>query len=181
MIIGYARVSTVEQNIQLQTERLKEGGAEKLFEEHYSGANADNRPELQRCLEFVREGDTLIVTRLDRIARSSKDLHAILDLLKRKGVEFRCILQPEVDTSTATGKLMLGILGTIAEFENDLRRERQREGIQAAKAKGKYLGRKAIIAPDRVRELHQTGLGPAAIAKQLGCHRQSVYRLLKMP
>ncbi|ALR22760.1 recombinase family protein [Sphingobium baderi] len=179
MIIGYARVSTKEQDIDLQTERLTEAGAEKIFQDKLSGTQASNRAQLQLCLDFVREGDTLIVTRLDRIARSSHDLHNIIASLEAKGVAFKCIQQGEVDTSTSTGKLMIGMLGAIAQFENDLRRERQREGILKAKAKGVYKGRKAVIDAERVRQMASEGTGPSAIAKQLGCHRQSVYRLLE--
>lgn len=178
MIIGYARVSTKEQDIDLQTERLAEAGAEKIFQDKLSGTQASNRAQLQLCLDFVREGDTLIVTRLDRIARSSHDLHNIIASLEAKGVAFKCIQQGEVDTSTSTGKLMIGMLGAIAQFENDLRRERQREGILKAKAKGIYKGRRAVIDADRVRHMASEGMGASAIAKQLGCHRQSVYRLL---
>lgn len=179
MIVAYARVSTKEQDIELQTTRLEQAGAEKVFQDKQSGTTAKDREQLQQCLDFVREGDTLIVTRLDRIARSSHDLHNIINQLDAKGVGFKCVQQGEIDTTTSTGKLMIGMLGAIAQFENDLRKERQREGIDKAKAKGVYKGRKAVVDPDRVRQMRLEGMGPSEIAKQLGCHRQTVYRVLK--
>ena len=126
----------------------------------------------------VRVGDTLVVTRLDRLARSVGDLHQIIERLSQKKVAFRCLNQSGVDTSSSTGKLMLAVLGAVAQFENDIRRERQLEGITKAKADGRYRGRKASIDPARVKELHQSGLGPAAIARQMGIGRASVYRAL---
>lgn len=177
MIVGYARVSTTDQDLALQLDRLTEAGCEKVFSEKRSGTNA-NREELQRCLEFVREGDVLLVTRLDRFARSMLDLHTMLSALSGKGVGFRCIEQAGVDTTTSHGKLMLGILGSVAEFETDLRSERQREGIAKAKAAGAYKGGKARIDARRVNEMRSNGESPSAIARALGISRQSVYRLL---
>lgn len=177
MIVAYARVSTSEQDISLQTERLRAAGAEKLFEEHKSGKTANDRPILQQALEFVREGDTLLVTRLDRIARSSQDLHNIIHQLQSKGVGFRCVQQSEIDTTTSTGRLMIGMLGAIAQFENDLRRERQMEGVAKAKAAGVYKGRKPSIDRDEVKRL-ATSMGPTAIAKAMGINRSTVYKLL---
>lgn len=177
MIVGYARVSTVDQHLELQEGRLIEGGAEKLFSEKQSGTRADNRDKLRECLEFVREGDVLLVTRLDRIARSSHDLHNIIAGLDAKGVGFRCVEQAGVDTTTSQGKLLIGMLGAVAEFENNLRKERQRDGIEAAKARGAYKGRKPAIDPARVRAMLSEGRRPADIARELGINRASVYRL----
>jgi len=133
---------------------------------------------LQDALEWLREGDTLVVTRLDRLARSGKDLHDIIDKLSSKKVGFQCMQQGAVDTTTSMGKLVLGILGAVAEFETDIRKERQRDGIEKAKKRGVYKGRPASIDADKVRELKAAGMGGAAIANEMGIGRASVYRLL---
>lgn len=181
MIVGYARVSTIDQNLDIQEEKLRAAGAEKLFSEKLSGTKASNRDKLQDCLEFVREGDVLLVTRLDRIARSSVDLHNIIAGLEAKGVGFRTTEQAGVDTTTSQGKLLIGMLGAVAEFENNLRRERQRDGIEAAKLRGAYKGAKVRIDPVRVREMLGQGMGAAEIAKLLGCNRATIYRAAKEP
>jgi DNA invertase Pin-like site-specific DNA recombinase len=177
MIVGYARVSTIDQNLDIQEDKLRKAGAEKLFSEKMSGTQAGKRDRLQDCLEFVREGDVLLVTRLDRIARSSVDLHNIIAMLEAKGVGFRTTDQAGVDTTSSQGKLLIGMLGAVAEFENNLRRERQRDGIDAAKARGAYKGGKARIDRERVREMLSRGESPSAIARALGINRASVYRL----
>lgn len=177
MLVGYARVSTTDQDLTIQLERLAAMGCERVFSEKQSGTTA-KRDELQRCIEFVRAGDVLLVTRLDRLARSMLDLHSLIHRLIDKGVGFRCIDQAGVDTTTSHGKLMLGILGSVAEFETDLRRERQREGIAKAKAQGAYRGGKARIDADRVKQMLSDGMNPSAVARTLGISRQSVYRLM---
>lgn len=174
MIVGYARVSTTDQSLEVQQQEL--ANCERIFTDQATGTNA-NRPGLQEMMSFVREGDTIIVSRLDRFARSLSDLFKLLDELSQKGVSFQCVHQ-SIDTASSTGKLTLAILGAVAEFENDIRKERQRAGIDRAKASGVYRGRKAVIDPDRVREMAAGGMGASAIAKELNCHRQSVYRLL---
>jgi len=176
MLVGYARVSTTDQSLDIQIEALKAAGCEKVFSDQLSGTTAD-RPQLQAALQFVREGDTLIVTRLDRFARSARDLHNMLADLSSKGVGFRCTQQSGIDTTTSMGRLVLGILGNVAEFETALRSERQREGIEAARARGAYKGGKARIDPARVREMLSMGMGAAEVARQLGINRASVYRL----
>ena len=178
MIVGYARVSTTDQDLTIQMDALAAAGCERVFEEKRSGTTTAGREKLADCLDFVREGDILLVTRLDRIARSQHDLHAIVRKLSDKGVGFRCTEQGGVDTTTSTGKLLLGILATVAEFETDLRRERQMEGIAKAKTAGIYKGRKKTIDDAEVRRLSLEGNGPAAIAKELGINRASVYRAL---
>ena len=146
--------------------------------EKASGARRDGRTELQVLLDFLRPGDALVVTRIDRLARSMKDLQDIVHELKRKGVALRATEQP-IDTGTAAGKAFLDMLGVFAEFETNLRRERQMEGIAAAKMRGVYTGRKPRIDPAAVRQLYEEQkLGPAAIARQLGIARASVYRVL---
>lgn len=178
MLVGYARVSSSGQSLDIQNEALAQARCEKVFAEKMSGRSAKDRIELRNALEFVREGDTLIVTRLDRLARSVSDLHQIIEKLSEKGVGFRCLNQSGVDTDTSTGKLMLSILGAVSEFENDIRRERQMEGIQKAKAEGRYKGRPQTIDPDEVKALHQRGLGASAIARRMNIGRASVYRAL---
>ena len=178
MLIGYARVSSAGQSVDGQTESLQAAGCQKIYSEKVSGRSTKDRPQLARALDQAREGDTLVVTRLDRLARSVGDLHAIMARLQSEQVSFRCLQQGGVDTSTSTGKLTLAILGAVAEFENDIRRERQRDGIERAKERGVYRGRKPSIDPTAVKELRDAGLGPAAIARELGISRASVYRAL---
>ncbi|NJC06852.1 DNA invertase Pin-like site-specific DNA recombinase [Sphingomonas kaistensis] len=180
MLVGYARVSSAGQSLDLQLGDLERAGCEKVFAEKQSGTSAEARRALQDALEFVREGDTLVVTRLDRLARSSNDLHNIIAKVTAKGVKFRCVQQSGVDTDSGMGKLVLAILGAVAEFETDIRKERQREGIDKAKADGRYKGRKPSVDAAKVRELHAAGLGPSAIAKQLKVGRTTVYRSLQV-
>ena len=179
MLVGYARVSSVGQSLEIQLDQLKAAGCEKLFSEKRSGTTTAGRDALADALEFVREGDVLVVTRLDRLARSITDLRQIIDRLAAKGVSFRCLQQGAIDTSRSDGKLLLNILASFAEFEADIRRERQRDGIEKAKAAGVYRGRPASIEGDKVRELHAQGIGPAEIARQLSIGRASVDRHLK--
>jgi len=178
MLVGYGRVSSTGQSLDLQLDALRDAGCEKIFSEKQSGTTASGRDALQDALDFVREGDTLIVTRLDRLARSSNDLHNIIQRLNAKGVKFRCLQQAGVDTDTGMGKLVLAILGAVAEFETDIRKERQREGIDKAKANGIYKGRKPSVDKAMVLELKAQGVSPSAIAKQLKIGRASVYRAL---
>lgn len=178
MLVGYARVSSTSQNLDVQHEALLSAGCEKIFAEKKSGRTAADREQLALAMDFVREGDTLVVMRLDRLARSVSDLHQIIEHLMAKDVGFRCLSQAGVDTSTSTGRLMLAMLGAVAAFENDLRRERQLDGILKAKAAGVYKGRKPSIDPSQVRSLRDQGLGPSEIARQLRIGRASVYRAL---
>jgi DNA invertase Pin-like site-specific DNA recombinase len=177
-LYGYARVSTIDQDLRLQRAALKAAGCDVIRAEKASGSRRDGRTEMQVLLDFVRPGDTLIVTRIDRLARSMKDLQDIVHELKTRKVTLRATEQP-IDTSTAAGKAFLDMLGVFAEFETNLRRERQLEGIAAAKARGVYTGRKQQIDPAAIQQLRdKEKLGPAAIAKRLGIGRASVYRLL---
>lgn len=178
MLIGYGRVSSSGQSLDIQHEALIAAGCEKVFSEKVSGRSTQDREQLAQALDFCREGDTLIVTRLDRLARSVADLHGIIERLTEKKVAFRCLNQSGVDTDTSTGRLMLAVLGAVAAFENDIRRERQLEGIAKAKAAGKYRGRPQSIDPARVKELRETGMGPAQIAREMNIGRASVYRAL---
>jgi len=173
-LYGYARVSTLEQDLAA----LKAAGCEVIRAEKASGTRRDGRTELQVLLAFLRPGDALVVTRIDRLARSLRDLQNIVHELREKRVALRATEQP-IDTGTAAGKAFLDMLGVFAEFVTNLRKERQAEGIAAAKARGVYKGRKPNIGPAVVHELrHKEKLGPAAIARRLGIGRASVYRVL---
>jgi DNA invertase Pin-like site-specific DNA recombinase len=177
-LYGYARVSTLDQDLTLQENALRAAGCQVVRAEKKSGAGRAGRTELRLLLDFLHPGDTLVVTRIDRLARSLKDLQDIVHELKAKGVLLKATEQP-VDTGSAAGKAFLDMLGVFAEFETSLRRERQLEGIKAAKAKGVYKGRKPSIDPAEVRRLHEAEkLGASAIARRLGIGRASVYRVL---
>jgi len=178
MLVGYARVSSAGQSLDIQMDALKAAGCEKVFQEKKSGTSADGRQALADVIDFLREGDTLVITRLDRLARSSVDLHNIIDRLNGKGVKFRCLQQAGIDTDSGMGKLVLAILGAVAEFETDIRKERQKEGIERAKAKGVYKGRKPSVDARAVQALKADGIRPSEIAKRLGIGRASVYRAL---
>lgn len=178
-VYGYARVSTTDQDLAIQETALRAAGCEIIRAEKKSGTSTEGRTELQTLIEFARKGDTIVVTRIDRLARSIADLAVIVKTLDTKGVALRATEQP-VDTSTAAGKAFLGMLGVFAEFETNLRRERQLEGIAKAKAEGKYAGkgRPATISAETIREKAAAGMGPSAIAKDLGISRMSVHRAL---
>src|SRR5882672_12587244 len=176
-VIGYARVSTTDQDLSIQQAALRAAGCDVIRAEKRSGTMTSGREELRTVLEFLRKGDVLMVTRIDRLARSIGDLQDIVRTLKTKGASLKATEQP-IDTSTAAGKCFLDMLGVFAEFETNLRRERQMEGIAKAKAAGVYKGRKPSIDVGAVRRLREEGLGPAAIAKRLKIGRASVYRVL---
>jgi DNA invertase Pin-like site-specific DNA recombinase len=175
--IGYARVSTDDQDNTVQVGALQAAGCTIIRQEKASGSSTKRRPELAAILDFIREGDTLVVTRIDRLARSIGDLQDILKQLVARGAKLQATEQP-IDTSTAAGKAFLDMLGVFAEFETNLRRERQMEGIAKAKAAGVYKGRRRSIDAERVQKLRAEGLGPTEIAQQLGVGRSSVYRAL---
>ncbi len=178
MKVGYARVSSVDQNLDVQLETLKSFGCEKIYQEKVSGTSTQGRDELKECIEFVREGDELVITRIDRLARSVLDLQLIVKELSDKGVNLSATEQP-ISTKDATSKCFLDMLGVFAELETNLRKERQSEGILRAKQKGVYKGRKSSIDADKIKELKESGLGASAIAKEMNIHRDSVYRVLK--
>lgn len=176
-VIGYARVSSVGQSLEVQLAALREAGCDKIFAEKRSGRKASDREQLALALDFMREGDTLVVTRLDRLARSVIDLHQIIARVSEKGAAFRVLQQAGIDTSTSTGKLTLAVLAAVAEFEADIRAERQRDGIAAAKARGVYKGRPATIDPEAIKAGLLSGEAPATLARRLGVARSTVYRL----
>jgi DNA invertase Pin-like site-specific DNA recombinase len=176
-IIGYARVSSIGQDLDIQLAALKAAGCGVIRSEKVSGSSTTGRAELRNLLDFIRTGDTLVVTRIDRLARSIADLGAIVRELEGKGAALKATEQP-IDTSTAAGRAFLQMLGVFAEFETAVRKERQAEGITAAKAAGVYKGRPPSIKPDAVAALKAEGLGATEIAKRLKIGRASVYRAL---
>ena len=182
MKVGYARVSSVDGSqltgLETQVQILKDYGCEKIFTEQKSGTTTKGRTALRECLEFVRESDEFCFTRIDRVCRNILDLQLIVKELTEKGVILNATEQP-ISTKDASSKCFLDMLGVFSEFETNLRRERQLEGIARAKEKGVYQGRKAKIDIDRIKLLKQEGLGATAIAKDMNIHRDSVYRLLK--
>ena len=176
-IYGYARVSTTDQDLTIQQEALKSAGCEIIRAEKVSGTSIQGRDELNTLLEFLRDGDELVVTRVDRLARSVLDLQTIVRDIKIKGVHLRATEQP-IDTSTPAGKCFLDMLGVFAEFETNLRRERQMEGIAKAKERGVYKGRKPSVDKSQIIELHKMGMGATAITKELNISRATVYRAI---
>ena len=181
MKVAYIRVSTEDQNTARQEEAMKSLGIEKAFIEKISGKSMD-RPQLKAMLDYVREGDTLVVESYSRLARNTKDLLSIVEELERKGVAF-VSLKEDIDTSTPQGKLMLTIFAGLAQFERECTLQRQKEGIAIAKAGGKYKGRKPVAIPDNWNEvvaLWRTGEITAKVAqKKLGMTSATFYRKLK--
>lgn len=176
--VGYARVSTTEQSLALQIQQLEKVGCIKVFSDTASGSDT-NRQGLNELMDYLRAGDTLVITRIDRIARSVLDLQQLVQYLKERGIVLNAIEQP-VSTNSASGKAFLDMLAVFAEFELNIRRERQMEGIAAAKASGKYKGRKPLSddIKNRVHSLYMNHLTITAIAKELKISRNSVYKIL---
>lgn len=174
---GYARVSTEDQDCSIQESALRAAGCDIVRSEKRSGTSTKERQELATLLDFIRSGDTLMVTRIDRLARSVADLEKIVDTLKERGAFLRATEQP-IDTSTAAGVAFLQMLAVFAQFETAIRRERQMEGIAKAKGAGVYKGRKPSVPVDEVRRLKAEGVRPADIARRLKIGRGSVYRAL---
>jgi DNA invertase Pin-like site-specific DNA recombinase len=176
-VIGYARVSSTDQNLELQEAALRAAGCDMIRAEKRTGTTTAGRDELRIALDILRKGDVLMVTRIDRLARSIGDLQHIVRAVKAKGASLKTIEQP-IDTSTAAGKCFLDMLGVFAEFETNLRRERQLEGIADAKARGVYKGRKVSIDAAKIKQMKADGMGPSVISKALKISRASVYRAL---
>lgn len=179
MFIGYGRTSTIDQTagMDAQVRDLEALGVDKIFTEQVS--SVARRDQLEAALDYARDGDTLVVTKLDRLARSTADLLRITETLKDKGAALK-ILNLDIDTNTATGKMLLTMVGAISAFERELMLERQREGIQKAKSEGKYKGRKptARAKKSEIVKLKEDGMGATKIAEELGIGRASVYRVL---
>src|SRR3954464_2880073 len=176
-VIGYARVSSTDQNLEVQERALRAAGCDTIRSEKRSGTTTTGRDELRTILDFLRKGDVLMVTRIDRLAGSIGDLQDIVRAVKARGASLRATEQP-IDTSTAAGKCFLDMLGVFAEFETNLRRERQLEGIAEAKARGVYRGVKRRIDRAMALTWRAEGKGPTEIASLLGCSRMQVYRIL---
>ena len=179
-IVAYARVSSGQQDHAQQVDRLKAAGAEKVFSEKRSGLDGA-RPELARCLEYAREGDTLLVTKLDRLARSTMDLYRIVSDLNAKGVAFKVLDDNAVDTTSRTGKLVMGILALIAEFETEIRRERQMEGIAKAKAEGRTGGRPTLVTDEVRKAILKSRKGGASIrviAAEVGLSKATIHKVV---
>ena len=176
--IAYARVSSNGQSLDVQLEKLK--GCDKIFREKISG-RTDNRPQLQLCLDYVRDGDTLVITKLDRLGRSTRDLLNIINQLEEKAVMLQVIDQKEIDTSTSVGRFFLSVLGAVASFENDLRKDRQVSGIEMAKSKGVQFGRKPSCTPAQIEQMkvmRDSGAMIKDIMTTFSLSKASVYRLL---
>jgi len=181
MKIGYARTSTLEQRagFEAQIRDLEAAGVGKLFKEQLSSVDVE-RPQLEAALEFIREGDVLVVTKIDRLARSVANLVAIDARLAAKGASL-LIMSPSLDTSDAIGRMVFNVVAAIAQFEREIMLERQREGIAKAKAEGKYKGRKptAMAKAEEAQELVKGGMGVTEVARQLGISRRSVYNIIE--
>ena len=176
-IYGYARVSTDDQDLTIQRDALKAAGCEVIRGEKVSGGSREGRKELETLLAFLRPGDTLIVTKLDRLARSTLDMLTLITELGKRGVGVRSLAERDIDTTTAAGKLMLTVFAAVAQFERERIKERQAEGIKKAKADGVYKGGKPRIDRSEVARLKAEGLNPTQIAAKLGINRVTVYRL----
>lgn len=176
--IGYARVSTIDQDLETQLDRLRSEGCEVVRSEKVSGASREGRRELEAIIAFLRPGDELTVTRLDRLGRAIRDVLNLVHECEERGA-FVTVLDPHVSTRGDMGRVVITVLGMVAEMERRFIKERQREGIQQAKARGVYNGGKTRLDYDRIRALHSSGMTATNIARQLGCSRMQIYRILQ--
>ena len=177
--VGYARVSTIGQSLDVQLSKLTKFGCAEIFKDKHTGTTAD-RPELRECRKYVRKGDSLVITKLDRLARSTFHLTQIAEELKQKDVDL-VVLDQNIDTSTPTGKLLFNVLASIAEFETEIRKERQMEGIAKAKEKGVQFGRKPKMRDQDIEEMRQSRKNGRKISELMAVYsisKATVYRLL---
>ena len=176
-LIGYARVSTTNQDTSIQSAKLKAAGCTIIRTERVSGRSREGRGELQSILDFIRSGDTLVVAKLDRLGRSTRDVLNIVHELEQRGALFR-VLEPAIETGGPMGRMVLTVLGMVAEMEHGFIKERQKAGIEAAKAKGVYKGRPVSLDHAKIIALRKKGMGATAIAEAMGCARGAVYKAL---
>lgn len=176
-LIGYARVSSTDQDTAIQEAALRAAGCQVIRKEKASGRSREGRDELATILDFIRPGDALVVTKLDRLGRSTRDVLNLVHELDQRGASLR-VLEPDVSTSGPMGRMVLTVLGMVAEMELGFIRDRQRAGIDKAKERGVYKGRPVSLDHDKLLEMHRTGMGATAIAKALGCSRSAVYKVL---
>ncbi|WP_323012960.1 recombinase family protein [Devosia sp.] len=175
--IGYARVSTVDQDADIQIDKLKTEGCEVIRTEKVSGASRAGRVELETIIQFLRPGDELVVTRLDRLGRDTRDVLNVVHECEQRGA-YVTVLDPHVSTRGEMGHVILTVLGMVAQMERRFIKERQREGIVRAKEEGRYKGGKRRLDHEAIRTMKANGLSPSEIAKQVGCSRMQVYRVL---
>jgi DNA invertase Pin-like site-specific DNA recombinase len=175
---GYARVSSTSQSTAIQEATLKNAGCNVVRSEKVSGASRKGRDELQTILDFIQSGDVLVVCKLDRLGRSTRDVLNLVHELDEKGASLR-VLEPSIDTSGPMGRMVLTVLGMVSEMELSFIKERQKAGIEKAKSEGKFKGRRASINKDRIIQLKSEGITPTEIAKAMGIGRASVYRILE--
>jgi len=175
--IGYARVSTIDQDADIQIDKLKAEGCEVIRAEKVSGASRTGRVELETIIQFLRSGDELVVTRLDRLGRDTRDVLNVVHECEQRGA-YVTVLDPHVSTRGEMGHVILTVLGMVAQMERRFIKERQHEGILRAKEDGRYKGGRRRLDRDAIRTLKGQGFGPSEIAKQMGCSRMQVYRVL---
>ena len=175
--IGYARVSSGDQSVEIQVERLRKAGCQVIRQEKVSGRSRDGRTELAVIMDFIRPGDVLTVVKLDRLGRSVRDVCNLVFELEQKGASLR-VLEPEISTAGPMGKMILTVLSMVGEMELGFIKDRQAAGIAAAKQRGVYRGRKPSIDPVQIKQLANDGKGATEIAQELGIARCSVYRAL---
>lgn len=175
--IGYARVSTADQDLDTQFAKLKAEGCEVIRSEKVSGGSRDGRTELATVLDFLRPGDEVVVTRLDRLGRDTRDVLNLIYECEQKGA-FVTVLDPHVSTRGEMGHIVLTVLGMVAQMERRFIKERQRDGIEQAKREGVYKGGKQRLDRDQILQLNSDGKGPSEIARAVGCSRMQVYRIL---
>ena len=177
--VGYGRISSIGQSLDVQLDKLNEIGCDTIFKETHTGTT-DQRPQLQAMMQYVREGDTLYITKLDRLGRSTLHLTQIFDKLEKQGVDI-VVLDQNIDTTTPIGKLLFNVLSSIAEFETEIRKERQLEGIAKAKAKGVQFGRRAVLDTEQVLQMQKKraeGVLVRELMQEYNLSKSSVYRLL---
>ncbi|WP_156840810.1 recombinase family protein [Novosphingobium aquimarinum] len=176
-MIGYARVSTASQSTEIQVEKLKEAGCSVIRMEKVSGRSREGRTELETVMDFIQAGDTLVVAKLDRLGRSTRDVLNLVHDLEERGAALR-VLEPDIDTKGPMGKVVLTVLGMVSEMELGFIRERQKDGIEKAKAEGRYNGRPATLDAAAIQNMKASGLGVTEIARRLSCSRSAVYKIL---